>query len=153
MRIEKTVKETVVKNEIVRYIALDGTAFESQDECLKYEKTAKCVIKARYKALVKSIVPAIDIFIFDGCDYNYYHFVDVKSERDLLAVNMYVQSLNPSISDVMIPSTAIGNTIVLYFTEGNDEIFYFGTVDEYCNKIVADIRKAKDRNNADKYKL
>lgn len=47
-------KEIEIEQKTYKYLyeAADGTRFESREECQKYEKSAKGVIKARFKKLV-----------------------------------------------------------------------------------------------------
>ena len=53
----KEIKEEI-KREVtdvnISYEALDGTVFTSEEECLKYEETAKCVIRAKVNKLITS---------------------------------------------------------------------------------------------------
>lgn len=46
IEIEKVTKVT-------HYEAIDGTTFTTEEECQKYEDTAKCALLTRYKCLVK----------------------------------------------------------------------------------------------------
>lgn len=68
----KEIKEEV-KREVVEvhiyYEALDGTKFNNKEECVKYEDTAFCVLKAKLKPLiVTEEFCAWDIM--GGCDDN-----------------------------------------------------------------------------------
>lgn len=46
--------EVVIENveKITKYKAIDGTIFENSEECKKYEKSAFCVINAKYQKLI-----------------------------------------------------------------------------------------------------
>ena len=51
-----------VKNTYTVYQAIDGTEFDSKEECKKYEDTAKCLLLTKYRPLVKKTVTEIDVF-------------------------------------------------------------------------------------------
>lgn len=52
----KEIKEKVtVTNVNISYEAIDGTRFTSEEECVKYEHTAKCVIQAKVNKLITAI--------------------------------------------------------------------------------------------------
>lgn len=55
IEIEKVTKVT-------HYEAIDGTTFTTEEECVKYEDTAKCVLLTKYKPLVKRTASECDIF-------------------------------------------------------------------------------------------
>ena len=54
-----TMHETV---KVIRYKAIDGTIFSSEEECRKYENTCKCILNAKYKDYI--IVSDIEYNIF-----------------------------------------------------------------------------------------
>ena len=56
IEIEKVTKVT-------HYEAIDGTTFTTEEECKKYEDTAKCVLLTKYKPLVKRTASECDIEI------------------------------------------------------------------------------------------
>lgn len=45
-------KEKTTTQTYTEYEAIDGTIFKSEEECQEYEKTAKCVLRARVKRLI-----------------------------------------------------------------------------------------------------
>ena len=51
-----------MKSAYTVYQAIDGTEFNSKEECQKYEDTAKCLLLTKYKPLVKRTVSEYDIF-------------------------------------------------------------------------------------------
>lgn len=77
-------REVVIKTE---YIAKDGTVFNNAEECKKYEKTCRCVLRAEYKRVVKGNINEYDLFYENGCeDYNY-DIIEIKTEEDREIVN------------------------------------------------------------------
>ncbi len=60
----KIIKEEIVnKQTVTKYKAIDGTTFDIEQECLKYEKTALCVVRARL-----NIIETTDWNLFFGDD-------------------------------------------------------------------------------------
>ena len=62
IEIEKVTKVT-------HYEAIDGTTFTTEEECVKYEDTAKCVLLTKYKPLVKRTASECDIFNTGSDEY------------------------------------------------------------------------------------
>lgn len=50
----KEEKTREIKETFTYYEALDGTRFTDSDECIKYEETARCVIKSKVMKLIVS---------------------------------------------------------------------------------------------------
>ncbi len=72
-------KETTI---ITKYEAIDGTIFESKDECKKYEDTAICVLRSRYNPLV--IISTTEYNLFQvGSDECVIDVVKLQSEQDI----------------------------------------------------------------------
>lgn len=46
----KEIKKEVIERKI-SYVAIDGTSFGSEEECIKYEESAVCVLKSRLAEL------------------------------------------------------------------------------------------------------
>ena len=60
----KIIKEEIVnKRTVTKYKAIDGTTFDDEHECLKYEGTALCVVRARL-----NITETTDWELFYGDD-------------------------------------------------------------------------------------
>lgn len=93
---EKIQKE--VKNYVTVYVANDGTEFKNAEECEKYEKTAKAVVLAKYKALVVKTTDECRAFLV-GCDDNIVEIVKVETPADadtILQAYILVQEINPN---------------------------------------------------------
>lgn len=91
---EKIQKE--VKNYVTIYVANDGTEFKNAEECEKYEKTAKAVVLAKYKALVVKTSDECRAFTV-GCDDNIVELVKVETPADadtILQAYILVQGIN-----------------------------------------------------------
>lgn len=70
IEVEKIIKE-------IKYGAIDGTLFNTKDECIKYESTAKAVLLAKYKKLV----------VKEDTEYNLFHCGSEDCGVDLVKFN------------------------------------------------------------------
>lgn len=68
------------------YQAIDGTEFNSKEECQKYEDTAKCLLLTKYKPLVKRTVSEQDIFNTGSDEYmlDILQYLSSESDIDIL---------------------------------------------------------------------
>lgn len=91
------VKESIIKlimKEITKekkstytvYQAVDGTEFNSKEECQKYEDTAKCLLLTKYKPLVKRTVNEYGIFNTGSDEYmiDILQYLSSESDIDIL---------------------------------------------------------------------
>lgn len=95
-------KEVVIEQKTYKYLyeATDGTRFDSKEECQKYEKSAKGVLKERFKELVVYTDSESNILGSGSEEYTLYG-VRLKEERDkdtvlqfYLLDNSYAQQNN-----------------------------------------------------------
>lgn len=79
IEIEKVTKVT-------HYEAIDGTTFTTEEECVKYEDTAKCVLFTKYKPLVKRTASECDIFNTGSDEYmiDILQYLSSESDIDIL---------------------------------------------------------------------
>ncbi len=68
------------------YQAIDGTEFNSKEECQKYEDTAKCLLLTKYKPLVKRTTSEYDIFNTGSDEYmiDILQYLSSESDIDIL---------------------------------------------------------------------
>lgn len=68
------------------YQAVDGTEFNSKEECQKYEDTAKCLLLTEYKPLVKRTASECDIFNTGSDEYmiDILQYLSSESDIDIL---------------------------------------------------------------------
>ena len=76
--VARTVNET-------KYKAIDGKIFNSDDACLNYENTLKCIIRAKYNKLVVKHLKEYEIAPFGNEDY-YIDVVKLKTKEDVETV-------------------------------------------------------------------
>jgi hypothetical protein len=74
--VEKTTK-------VVMYQATDGTQFTTEEECRKYEESAKCVLLTRYKPLVLNSITENELFKGSGSEEYTYDVVKINNEQDV----------------------------------------------------------------------
>lgn len=74
--VEKTTKVTM-------YQAIDGTQFTTEDECRKYEESAKCVLLTKYRPLVLNSVVENELFKGSGSEEYEYDVVKINNEQDV----------------------------------------------------------------------
>lgn len=65
------------------YQAIDGTQFTTEEECRKYEESAKCALLTRYKPLVINSVTENELFNGTGSEEYEYDVVKMNTEQDV----------------------------------------------------------------------
>ena len=75
-----------MKSTYTVYQAIDGTEFNSKEECQKYEDTAKCLLLNKYKPLVKRTASEYDIFNTGSDEYmiDILQYLSSESAIDIL---------------------------------------------------------------------
>lgn len=75
-----------MKSTYTVYQAIDGTEFNSKEECQKYEDTAKCFLLTKYKPLVKRTASEYDIFNTGSDEYmiDILQYLSSESDIDIL---------------------------------------------------------------------
>lgn len=68
------------------YQAVDGTEFDSKEECQKYEDSAKCVLLTKYKPLIKRTDSEYNIFTTGSDEYmiDILQYLSSESDIDIL---------------------------------------------------------------------
>lgn len=151
----ETIERTITE-EKVTYIAADGTVFASEEECLKYEKTAECVIKKMYKEILVSQTTQWHITNEEGSDEYRVDFVKITSNEDLGAALKYYtfKSYNDDISDVKLTTEDIGKTVMIGFNYDEDYCWRIGTIDEYVDRIkkacIKELEKVNENEDLQK---
>lgn len=133
----KTVKEEI-KKEIIDvhtfYEAIDGTLFKNQEECKKYEETAKCLIRSKVMPLIVS--KGIDAWeLMGGVDeHTVTAFKPVTStDADnlkqflLIECTWYASDERKSIREKIfsVIDEALKNKDVVLFGQNIDDDYYF----------------------------
>lgn len=135
-KIEKIEKQS---NEIKRisYMAEDGEEFSSEEECLKYEKTALFVLNSKLKRLAKKDY-TYEFFISDTSD-DYVEIFNIQNQEDLDNLKRYIHLVlqNNGASDEEINGCFydVNNNRKDYVISGltyGHEVMIFWNCESYC---------------------
>jgi len=135
------------------YVADDGTEFQSEEECKKYEQTARCVINGMFHKLkiqktygVGDCEP-FNFFGYEDCVYA----VKIENMNQVEIVNKWMKSENSChINESYLGADAVGTIQLLSPFEGG--VWVIGTPDELKetynkaidNLFVALVEKVED---------
>lgn len=75
-------REILKKEYINNYIAIDGTRFTTEDECKKYEQSAKMTVYSKYQPLVISRKSEYEIY-GTGSDEYEIDIIKIKQSEDI----------------------------------------------------------------------
>lgn len=132
--IKRTIEE-VVRTE---YIANDGTVFDDRDECLKYERSALGVIKAKLKPMTNFNKYSQYDFIDMGSDECLVEIFAIESQEDLDNINRYLQAVSCHYPrPTQIPKEAIGHEAILFWNYDKDYAYTYedGTLEGFMTYI------------------
>lgn len=154
----KELTRTKEIKEIYGYESDDGTYFKTEEECKKYEETARYAVdKAFWKLCIKQdINDKTGMFseceIFENFGYGSDEWMlvvlEIKNEEDMKIVNMYKKMhlvhSSPDDDRYEIKENHIGKRILVGLGthyEGYDNFYVYGTLDELVEKFKNDINK------------
>lgn len=156
---KKERKEIIRKEYEEIYIAEDGTVFASEEECRKYEDTAKFVINNKLEKMrVGNKIGNMEERHWDwGCEDNLF-CVSIKNDDDLHNVNMWIAYHSvyaggpiyekyDSSRKFQFDSDAIGTIQV--FNDCYGEYYAYGDVGEFKKYLHADVDELFDELFAD----
>ena len=154
----KELKRTREVTEVYGYESGDGKFFKTEEECKKYEETARYAIdKAFFDLCVRQDedksfngIMFSECGIFENFGYGSEEWmlvvVEMKSAEDLKIVDMYrKEHLHGSLLDdpkYMLTKDHIGKRVLVgigQHYEGYDAFYVYGTVDEMVEKFRNDI--------------
>lgn len=95
---KKIQREVVTKSYVDVFIANDGTEFKNQDECEKYDDSAKGVLLAKYAPMVVSKTNEYALFGV-GCEDNPVEIVRLKTQEDADIVLQLLILESPYLND------------------------------------------------------
>lgn len=138
------------------FIAGDGTEFSSEDECRKYEESAKYAVKQLIKGVPQQATFGIgqDFLSSFGYEDNIRAF-KIRNADDVDAINRWMKitfNLDNSANDG-VSVDHIG-TIQLFETYAYDEgIWHIGSVDEmkemFCKEVDGWVSKLAEKTSED----
>jgi N12 class adenine-specific DNA methylase len=137
---EKVSKYTV-------YQAIDGTKFDSKDECVAYEKTVECVLLTRYNQLIDKSDSEINMFGLGSDEYRVDRLHPLKSDKDVETIVQLYSYYNPNRSEKEYDDTffklnkCLQEQDILFVGRGynydnNKDLYIFFTYKEYCAKLL-----------------
>lgn len=131
------------------YQAVDGTEFNSIEECQKYEDTAKCLLLTKYKPLVKRTDSEYNIFNTGSDEYiiDILRPLSIESDIDIIIQLCKLHNGNSRIKDDYYDNIRsrlkecldLKDTILIgrgTEYDGYDNFFILATLQEISNKIV-----------------
>ena len=106
----KEIKEEVIhKSYVTKYEALDGTVFDSSEECKKYEASAEGMLLAKYRELEIKMISEYNLFGVGSEEY-YLSIVKLKDELDVDLLTQLYCLFNPGRKDDSEAIKRIRNT-------------------------------------------
>lgn len=139
MRTEE-IKETKVVG--TRYVADDGTIFYSQEECMKYEKSALFVTRSKLKVIATSNEEEFGV---TGCYDDAVEVFDIQSQEDLDNLKAYLHLVLSTHGardmehyfgdESSFNSITIGHEVIIWWNYDQDYFWAYGdgSVDAYVN--------------------
>lgn len=136
--VEKTTK-------VVMYQATDGTQFTTEEECRKYEESAKCALLTRYNSLVINSVTENELFNGAGSEEYEYDVVKMNTEQDVeTVIHLYMlyhmsdcyRSKDDSIREKITTAYKTRDILLIGRYSCGDDFFNIDhTRDELINRI------------------
>lgn len=120
------------------YEAYDGSIFKTKEECIKYEETAKCVIRKKFNDLIEHSSDECSLFNCGSDDYT----IDFVKPNTQDAVNAIMQMLelynaNDDRARKLIKGAQENSDYLLIGHNSYDEDYYYilGTRTSVLNNI------------------
>lgn len=145
----KQIKEEVVrqvKDTVIQYQATDGTLFSDSEECLKYENSAKGVLRGRVARLfVGERVNEWDCI--GGCDDHDIVGVSIPEESDIATILQFYYLENPYLledrqkerrevlADTFRKAYEEGDVLLFGVNNCDDEYYFINTRDTIIKNL------------------
>lgn len=142
-------EEREIKRYKTIYIANDGTEFETQEQCERYEKTAQCAIHAAFKSLPVQTTPDIldsDIFPYFACEDNVIA-VKIRNVTDLEIVNRWLLETYGKHGEEVacLGESAIGTIQLIEEYDFGNEMWFIGTPEKLKEQFIAGVDRLIDK--------
>ena len=150
---EKKEIEKIKKSYVTVYVANDGTEFEDEAECRKYEKSALCVLMARYNQLVIRSTNEYEMF-GGGCEETLVDVLKVKTQSEADTLMHAISFFGSNIEKARIATeraiaeddvVLVGN--IRQWRNGEwatyEDLFIYGTFNETIEKMKKAIEPKK----------
>lgn len=119
------------------YEAYDGSIFKTKEECIKYEETAKCVIRKKFNDLIEHSSDECSLFNCGSDDYTI-DFVKPNTQDDVNAIMQMLELYNANDDRARkLIKEAQENSDYLLIGHNYDEDYYYilGTRTSVLNNI------------------
>lgn len=117
------IKKVEVTTFIEKYVAVDGTEFNSKDQCIKYEESAFGVMMARLHKFALKDSTEYEVFAGAGCEDNGVVVVAPKTDDEVKTIQqvlcMEVQA-GDKWKEKYIEMVEVGKVLALVFSSSND---------------------------------
>lgn len=143
-------RERTVVDEVITYVAKDGTVFKSEEECKTYEVSAMCAVKALFNG-VKQYEEYGDVFLDESTGYiggeDSIYTVCFDSLSDIEATNKWLQMVHGQNGDktALFSSANLGTIQIIRVYD--DCFWRHGTPDDvkkrFCDHIDEMVARAK----------
>lgn len=130
MRVDKITKTV---EEVRGYYADDGTWFKTEDECRKYEETAKIVVLKMVKDKMIAKTTVYNLLNEGDCDCDVEIF-NVDSLETVELLNRYT-AINTRENQVEFTADMVGKKIILIWNYDRDWCCCRGSIDDLLAKI------------------
>lgn len=123
------------------YVANDGTEFQSEEECRKYEETATCAINGMFDTLKMQTSYAVG----DGEPFNSLSYEDtiyaikIENADQLEIVNKWIWDKDKTCE--LIGAEAIGTIQLISFDSYGNAIWVIGTPDKLKEMYIKGIEE------------
>lgn len=134
---------------ITRYKAFDGLEFDSSDECIKYERSAKGMLLAKYKDFNVKTISEYELFSCGNEDSNV-DIVKITSEDRLNVILQLLHVFNDfshddddkvfKIYSSLKQALESKDCVVIYRGYENDSFWYEGSINDIIQNIKDQIK-------------
>lgn len=141
----EVLKEKITKEEIYGYKAFDGTFFEDEDECKKYEGSAKGVLKKFFLDHVVKTIPSYNFGPCIGTDDQWLELVDIPDVDVALKIEQYLELANKDNKyNKLISAEDAGKRI--WMLRSYDEYYEaLGTTEEFLETMRKDLQFEEEK--------
>lgn len=152
--------EEITKVVGTKYIAEDGTAFLSQEECEKYEHSALFVTRSKAKLIASTTE---EEFAISGCYDDVVEIFDVQSQEDLDNLKAYLHLMLSTHgvrdfdryfgeSEYSFNNVTIGHEVIIWWNYDQDHFWIYGdgSVDAYVKYVREKALKSIEKNSVKK---
>ena len=138
-------KEDVVTYNV--YKAIDGTVFDSKDECQDYEKTVKCMLLTKYNQLIDKQSSEYEFSGIGSEEYIIDRLRPLQNEDDvdtILKLYIYYNQHHPQeqFNEILTKlRTYLNNNDIIFIGRGSkydnlEDCYLFGSYKEICDKFL-----------------